>query len=135
MAFIRRPFRIVSDFNGKCMEIHGGLNRAGNHVVASFPRPGRAEEQLWYLDPNGIIHSMIGDFVMDCKHLGHKIIVNPHHPGDASQMWFLEGNRIVNREHPNKCVQIHHGEDRDNADIVLHHYETKPFQHWHFDFV
>jgi len=117
------------------MEIHGGVGREGPHVVAFTPRPGRSEQQLWYLDANGIIHSMISDFVLDCKHLGGKVVVKPHVPGDLSQMWYLDGNRIVNREHPDKCVQIHAGENREDAEIVLHHYDRKPFQHWRFDFI
>jgi len=134
-AVERRPFRIVNDLNRKCLEIHGGIGRAGNHVVAFGQRPGRAEHQLWYLDPNGIIHSMIMDFVLDCKRVGDRLVVNQHIPGDRGQMWMLEGNRIVNREHPNECVQIRMGEDRDDADVILHHYDRRPFQHWRFDFV
>jgi len=134
-AIERRPFRIINDLNGRCLEIHGGMGRAGNHVVAFGRRPGRVEYQLWYLDPAGIIHSMIMDFVLDCKRLGDRLVVNPHIPGDRSQMWVLEGNRIVNRDHPDKCVQIRMGEDRDDADIILHHYDRRPFQHWRFEFI
>jgi len=78
---------------------------------------------------------MVMDLVLNAKVLGDKLSVTPHIPGDRSQMWFLDGNRIVNREHPDKCVQIRLGEDRDNADIVLHHYERRPFQHWRFEFI
>jgi len=134
-AVERRPFRIVNDLNGRCLEIHGGVGRAGNHVVAFARRMGRAEHQLWYLDPSGVIHSMIMDFVLDSKNLGERIVVNPHVPGDRNQMWMLEGNRIVNRHHPDKCVQIRMGEDRDDADVILHHYDRRPFQHWRFDFI
>jgi len=134
-AVERRPFRIVNDMNRKCMEIHGGIGRAGNHVVSFGQRPGRAEYQLWYLDPNGIIHSMVMDFVLSAKGLGDKLVLAQHIPGDRAQMWFLDGNRIVNREHPDKCAQIRMGEERDDADVVLHHYERRPYQHWRFEFV
>ena len=128
-AVERRPFRIINALNGKCMEIHGG-RVAGCHVVSGTPRGAEATYQLWYLDPQGIIHSMISDFVLDSKNLGDKLIVNQHRPGDLSQMWHLEGDRLVNREHPDRCAQIRLGEDREGADIILHHYDRKPFQHW-----
>lgn len=130
-AVERRPFRIINAFNGKCMEIHGG-RVAGNHVVAGTPRGADAEHQLWYIDAQGNIHSMICDFVLDCKNLGDRLIVNQNRVGDISQMWHLEGDRIVNREHPDRCAQIRAGEDREGADIILHHYDRRPFQHWRF---
>jgi len=131
----RRPFRIVNDFNGRCMEIHGGMARPGNHVVSFARRPGRVEQQLWYLDPHGHIHSMMMDYVLDCKRMGERLVVNPQHPGDRHQMWFLDGNRIICRDHPDRCVQIRMGEDRDDADIILHTYDRRPFQHWRFEFI
>jgi hypothetical protein len=135
VAVNRRPFYIVNDANHKCLEIHGGANHPGSQVVAFSRRAARAEHQLWYLDPQGVIHSMVKDMVLDCRRVEDQLVVNPHHPGDVSQMWMLEGNRIVNRTHPEECVQIRLGQDRDNADIILHRYDRSPYQHWRFDFV
>jgi hypothetical protein len=136
MAFERRPFYIVNEANGRVMEIHGGMGRAGNHVVSFGRRPARAESQLWYLDGNGIIHSMIMDFVLESKGiLGDKVVVQQHVPGDRHQQWYLDGNRIINRDHPDKCLEIRGGENRDDADVVLHHYERRAYQHWRFEFV
>jgi len=135
-AVVRRPFYIVNEVNGHVLEIHGGVGRAGNHVVASVRRPARAEYQLWWADPQGIIHSMISDFVLDCReHIGNKVFVQLKTLGDNNQMWFLDGNRISNRDHPNKCIQIKIGDNRNGADVVLHHYDRNPYQHWRFDFV
>jgi len=67
--------------------------------------------------------------------VGDKLHANPHVPGARHQMWLLDGNRIVNRDHPDDCVQIRHGEDRDNADIILHRYDRRPYQHWRFEFI
>jgi len=131
----RRPFYIMNEGNGHVLEIHGGMGRAGNHIVAGVRRPGRVEHQLWHADPQGIIHSMISDFVLDCKEHGNKVLVQVKTPGDRNQMWFLDGNRISNRDHPNKCIQIRAGDNRDGADVVLHHYDRNPCQHWRFDFV
>jgi len=134
-AVVKRPFYIVNEMNGHVLEIHQGLGRPGNHIVAGVRRPGKAEFQLWYHDPQGIIHSMVLDFVLDCKEVGNKVFVQHKTPGDRNQMWYLEGHHIGNRDHPNKCIQIHRGDNRDGADVVLHHYDKSPYQHWRFDFL
>jgi hypothetical protein len=135
VAIERRPFYIVNDHNHKVMEVRAGLNAPGTHVVSFSRRPVRAEHQLWYLDAQGHIHSMIADYVLDCKRVDDQLVVNPQIPGARHQMWLLEGTRIVNRDHPNECVQIRIPEDRDNAEIILHRYDRRPVQHWHFEHV
>jgi len=132
-AAVRRPFYIVNEMNGHVMEIHGGVGRAGTHVVAGVRRPGKVEYQLWHADQHGIIHSMISDFVLDCKEHGNKVLVQIKTPGDKNQMWFLDDHHIGNRDHPNKCLQSR--DNRDGADVVLHHYDRSASQHWRFDFI
>lgn len=64
----RRPFYIVNEHSGHVLEIHGGLTAAGTHCEVWQRRPDRAVHQLWFIDPvTGLIHSMINDFVLECK--------------------------------------------------------------------
>jgi hypothetical protein len=129
-AAARRPFYIVNQHGGHVLEIHAGLTAAGTHCEVWRRRPDKAMHQLWHIDPvTGLIHSMINDFVLECKGIGERVTIGPHCAAPY-QAWCVDGMRIINRQWPTECLEIRRGDVRDGADVILHRYEGKPWQHW-----
>ena len=61
--------------------------------------------------------------------LGHGIWLQPY-TKQANQMWIPQGNKIVLRNNPGICLDIHGGEKRDGAKLCKFNYKGNPNQHW-----
>jgi hypothetical protein len=61
----RRDFFIVSDLHGKVIDISGANAGPGAPVICYSRKPGPpSKNQLWYMDPQGLIHSALNDMVL-----------------------------------------------------------------------
>jgi len=130
----RRPFLIVSQMNGKVLDIQGGNAMPGARVIMWFRKMEYSPNQLWYLDPSGIIRSMLNDFALECGAQGAMLCVQPFN-GGARQQWVFQGNRVVNRMYPSECIDIARAENRDGADVIGWPYKGSMNQHWTLQYV
>jgi len=130
----RRPFQIVSDLNGKVLDIRGGASFPGTPVIMFSRKMDRSPNQLWYLDEMGCIRSMMNEFAPECRAQGERLHMEPYR-GDPRQQWIIQGNRIVNRIYPVECLDIERAEQRDEANVIAWPYNGGANQHWRFDYV
>ena len=63
----RRPFAIVSEMNGKVLDIKGGKATAGSEVIMWIHKSDNSPNQQWYIDHEGFIRSCLNDFALECK--------------------------------------------------------------------
>jgi hypothetical protein len=61
----RREFYIVSEMNGKVLDVKGGAGNAGDDIITWSKHANRSKNQLWYSDAQGFIRSAINDYAMD----------------------------------------------------------------------
>jgi len=131
----KRPFYIVNEHGDHVLEIHGGLTAAGTHCEVWRRRPDKAMHQLWHIDPvTGLIHSMVNDYVLECKGVGGRFSIGPHVMAPY-QNWCFEGHTIRNKLFPTECLEIRRGDFRDGADVILDRYEGRPWQHWRLEYI
>ena len=63
---IRRHFYIVNEANCSVLDVDKGCMKPGTHAVIDHRHPSKALHQLWYMGLDGIIHSKLNDFVLEC---------------------------------------------------------------------
>jgi len=130
-----RGFYIVSEMNGKVLDIHKADPKPGAHVVTYKKKETRDMNQLWYLDPrDGVIRSKLNHYAMEANENKDKIHMKPY-TGDARQQWVIDGQKIINKVFRNECLDIKRANKRDDADIIAYPYEGKPNQHWRMEYL
>jgi len=135
MALRKKPFMIVSEMNGKVLDIKHSENKPGADVIM-YPSKGsrKATNQLWYLDDNGIIRSMLNDYALEAKGKGDKFEMEPFN-GMPRQLWIFDGNKIVNKVHQDECLDIKGKDNSDGATVVAWNYKGSANQKWKMDHV
>ena len=51
--------------NGKVMDVEGADTEAGTKVIMYDKNDSAPDNQLWYEDKYGVIHSKLNDFALD----------------------------------------------------------------------
>jgi len=125
---------IVSELNGKVLDIKGGSNASGAEVIMWPRKHDRSPNQLWYIDESGCIRSTLNDFAPEAKGQGQRVQMKPY-SGKPHQQWRIEGNRIVNRINPNDCLDIERAESRDGVNVIQWNYKGSSNQHWRIEYV
>jgi len=133
-AFVKRPYQIVSEMNGKALDIKGGAGHPGAEVIMWNRKLDRSANQLWYNDHTGCIRSMLNDMALECGAQGQHFCMSPYN-GAPRQQWTWSGNRIINRMVPGECLDIEREEQRDGARVVAWAYKGSPNQHWRQQFI
>jgi len=133
MAFVKRPFQIVSEMNGKALDVKGGQGNPGAQVIMWSRKNDRSANQLWYNDQSGCIRSTLNDYALECSSKGARFTMQPFN-GTDRQQWTWSGNRIINRINPNECMDIERAEDKDEATLVSWDYKGSNNQHWKMQF-
>jgi len=125
---------IVSEMHGKVLDINGGNAASGAEVIVWPRKHDRSPNQLWYVDEQGCLRSMLNDFAPEVKGRGEKAKMKPY-SGKPQHQWRIEGNRIVNRNNPSECLDIERGEMRDAANVISWNYKGSSNQHWRIEYV
>jgi len=133
-GYQKRPFLLVSDMNGKVLDIHGGAAHPGTRVCVYHRKVGYNANQLWYMDPNGHIRSMLNEFALECRGQGEKVTMESFR-GDPRQQWVFAGNRVVNQMFPGACLDIARMAQVDGAEVIAWPYKGTPNQHWHLEYM
>jgi len=130
----RRPFLLVSEMNGKVLDIMGCNAGPGATLCAFYRKMEYSPNQLWYIDQTGCIRSMLNDYSIECRAQGDSAHMQPWR-GDPRQQWVVQGNRVVNRMYPHECLDIARMEQRDGAQVIAWMYKGSVNQHWRMEYV
>jgi len=128
----RRDFFIVSEMNGKALDIRGGNASPGVDVIMYRKKSPPAKNQLWYTDQQGIIRSALNDLVFQNNTKGQPLKMTQF-TGDPRGQWRVEGNKIVNRA--NECLDIRGANNGDGAELCAYDFKNQKNQHWRLEYI
>lgn len=128
----RRLFRIVSELNGKVLDVKGGVGNPGDDIVIWSKNAAVSKNQQWYSDPQGFIRSALNDYAIDGG-TGKKIQVQPF-TNSPNQQWVFEGKKIVNRAN-GECLDIWGEKEADGSTVGSYRWKDSRNQHWKQEYV
>jgi len=123
----RREFHISSELNGKVLDIRGGNAAAGTEVLMYHMKSPPGRNQLWYLDQQGCIRSVLNDMVFYSPEVGHPLKMQPASEEPGSH-WRFDGEKIVNDQ--GQCLDIRGASSHDGAELCAYQYANHKNQHW-----
>jgi len=123
----RREFFIVSEMNGRVLDVAGSKKDAGAKVVVYDKHTPNAPNQLWYTDQYGYIRSALNDMSFTNLKAGEDLKMQVA-SGDPRNQWTFHGRKVGNRA--GECLDIR-GEDASNsAEVCSYEYKDTKNQHW-----
>jgi hypothetical protein len=123
----RQEFYIVSELNGKVLDIKAGSKDAGAQVIMWTKGTSKeAKNQKWYFDQQGFIRSALNDFVFTAAS-GQNIKMAPA-SGDTHSQWRFDGNKVVNQA--GNVLDISRGSSSDGAEVCAYKSHGKENQRW-----
>jgi hypothetical protein len=128
----RRDFLIVSQMNGKVLDIARGNTHPGAEVIVYRKHSTPQKNQLWYIDPQGILRSALNDLTFSASDNGHQLKM-VQYTGDPHQQWYIDGNKIMNRT--GSCLDIKGANGNDGAEAIPWNYKGSNNQHWTIEYV
>jgi len=127
-----RHFYIVSEMNGKVLDVRGENRAEGTEVIMYDKNPAQKMNQLWHVDYSGFIKSDLNNMTFSTKQEGHSLKMQSSENDPRSQ-WRFQGNQIINST--GEVLDIK-GANKDNgADVTSYKYNGQPNQHWRQEFV
>lgn len=127
-----RKFFIVSEKNGKVLDISGANKNAGAKVCTYHKNNPPSDNQLFYTNANGQILSMLNHMAFSNASKGQELTMNAV-SADPRSTWRLEGKKIVNGV--GECLDIKGDKDHDAAELCSYDYKDAANQHWRFEYV
>jgi len=128
----RREFYIVSEMNGKVIDIEGAKRDGGTRILMWSKNTPAAKNQLWYEDDQKCIRSALNDMVFSNASSGD-ILKTQMSAGDPRSLWQFEGQKVVNRA--GECLDIVREKNDNGAEICSYQYKNQKNQHWRQEFV
>jgi len=126
-------FYIRSKMHGKVMDVEGARTDPGTKVVMYDQHESPQDNQLFYEDKYGSIHTKLNDFALDFD--DEKIRINPYDPMKASQQWVISGDTIRNKLDPNQVIDIIDEDSWNGAYLCSYDYSGNSNQLWTFDYI
>jgi hypothetical protein len=121
-----RQFFIVSEMNGKVLDIEGGHADPGAKILMWEKHSPPKKNQLWYLDVQGYIRSALNDFSF--TNTGNNVLKVQVPSGDPRSQWMFQANKVVNRA--GECLDISRAHKDNGAEVISFAYKGGPNQHW-----
>jgi hypothetical protein len=128
----RREFFIVSEFNGKVLDIEGGKTEPGARVLMWEKHSPPKKNQLWYTDSQGLIKSALNDLPFSNSGNAEVLKIQAAQ-GDPRSQWTIEGNKLANRA--GECADISRGHKDNGAEVISYAYKDQKNQHWRQEYV
>ena len=122
----RQEFYIVSEMNGKVLDIKGASKDANAQVIMWTKGSKESKNQRWYFDQQGFIRSALNDFVFTAPS-GQCIKMAPS-SGDPHSQWRFDGNKVVNQK--GDALDICRGSSSDGAEVCAYKPHGKDNQRW-----
>jgi len=126
-------FYIKSQMHGKVMDVEGGSTNPGTKVIMYDQNSDAPDNQLFYEDKYGAIHSKLNDFALDFD--DGKIRVNPFDPMKDSQQWVISGDTIRMKNDPSKVIDIYDEDSWNGAYLTSYDYHGKSNQQWTIEYI
>jgi len=127
MAGPRKEFFIVSEMNGRCLDVAGGNAKPGAKVVVWDKHVPTQNNQLWFTDQYGYIRSVLNEMTFTNTKAGEDLKMQLA-SGDPRNQWTFHGRKVGNRA--GECLDIR-GEDKDNgSEVCSYEYKDQKNQHW-----
>jgi len=128
----KREFYIVSELNGKVLDIQGENASVGAHVIMYDKNREKKPNQLWYLDNLGLIRSSLSDLAISNKVKGERLSTAMP-SADPRTQWFVQGDQLMNRGGEHMDIA---GEDKSNgAKVISFDSNGKVNQKWRVEYV
>jgi len=122
-----RQFYIVSELNGKVLDVSGGKKEAGVKVVMWDKHTPAAPNQLWKIDQYGYIRSTLNDMTFANAKAGEYLKTQVA-SGDPRNQWTFHGQKLGSRA--GECADIKKEDNDNGAEIISFEYKNQANQHW-----
>jgi len=126
-----RRFYIVSEMNGKVVDIKGASANAGTPVCMYHKNSTPSDNQLWYMDGSGHIKSALNNMAFTNGAKGGELKMQ--NASDPRAQWRVEGNKIVNGA--GESLDIRGENKSDGAELVSYDQKNQANQHWRLEYV
>lgn len=123
---------IASQMHGKVLDVEGCDTSSGTRAVMYEKQDPMQDNQLWWEDRYGVIHSCLNDMaidVQDCLRMEVYSVENP------SMQWVLAGDRICRRGDLNTVLDIKGAKHKNCAKVISYTFSGDDNQLWSFDYV
>jgi len=127
-----RQFYIVSEMNGKVLDVSGGNANEGTKVVTWDKHVPIAPNQLWYIDQLGYIRSALNHMTFSSAKAGEDLRTQLA-TGDPRNQWTFHGSKVGSRA--GECLDISGGSDSNGASLCSFAYKDQKNQHWAAQYV
>jgi len=127
-----RNFYIVSELNGKVLDIKGGKKEAGTNVIVFDKHPKQTPNQLWQTGAGGFVVSAMNGMTFGAKLEGH--VVQMQAPGnEPGSQWRFHGKQVVNGS--GMVLDIKGASHSNGAEVIAFHNNGQNNQLWRQEFV
>jgi len=123
----RKEFFIVSEMNGKVLDVAGAKKDPGAKVCVYDKHTPNAPNQLWYIDNSGYIRSALNDLTFVNAKAGYDLKMQVP-SGDPRNQWTFHGLKVGNRA--GECLDIQGASNSNGADVCSYEYKDQKNQHW-----
>jgi len=125
-----RRFLIVSEMNGKVVDVKGGNAAAGTPVCMYHKGSPVGNNQLWYQDGSGHIKSVLNNMSFTNGGKGQELKMQ--NSMDARAQWTVQGNKIVNGA--GEALDIRGENKSDGAELVSYDHKNQTNQQWRLEY-
>ncbi|ESO02116.1 hypothetical protein HELRODRAFT_188580, partial [Helobdella robusta] len=91
-------FFIRHAMTNKVLDIRGESASVGAQIIVYAQKESFDDNQLWYEDQYGILHSKMHDFIINA--LDNNIVMYPYNKNTRRQKWLINGSYIQNQHRP-----------------------------------
>jgi len=123
-----REFWIVSELAQKVVDIQAGSSAEGAKALVWEKNAHPMRNQLWRVDHEGNIRSVLNDFAFTNKASGELLTMAPFKADNKRCQWKVDGKKIVNGA--GECLDIKGADKEDGAELISYKYKDAPNQHW-----
>lgn len=128
----KREFYIVSEMHGKVLDIAEEKMEPGAKIVMWDKHTPPRQNQLWYLDGQGLIRSSLNDLTFSNGNKGDTIVTAVP-SGDPRSQWQFQNNKICSRH--GEYLDIAKENDSEGAELCSWELNDKANQHWRQEFI
>jgi len=128
----KREFFIVSEMNGKCLDICEEKVEAGGKIITWDRHNPKKNNQLWYLDGKGLLRSSFNDLTISNQAKG-KQLVTAVVSDDPRSQWQFQGNHIANRQ--GEVLDISGEKNSNGAEVISYDAGNGANQKWRQEYV
>jgi len=126
-----RQFYIVSELNGKVVDIEAGKTEPGAKILMWEKHSPPKKNQLWYLDGQGCIRSALNDLAF--TNTTNAVLKTVAPGGDPRSQWSFTGNKVISRS--GEVLDISRASKDNGAEVISYTSKDTPNQHWRQEFI